>query len=383
MYKNKSKVIIGKNVKQIEGYKAFVPERFPPQNLSFHGERLIQLLPTSSLLLGKLDGLTKLVPDIDFFIFMYIKKEAVLSSQIEGTKAQLTDALHAEVEMAPELPSDVNDILHYIEAMNLGLDELKNIPLSLRLIKKIHQTLLINARSNYFPYPGEFRKSQNWIMGTNPNNARFVPPPPHYVASAMTDLERYFYANTTVPALIKIGLIHAQFETIHPFIDGNGRTGRLLITLYLCQEKLLEKPVLYLSEYLKKNRDLYFDKLDEYRKGNVLSWLEFFLEGIGKVAEEAIETSNKIIELREINQQKIMKLGKGAKNASKLLKNLYKLPIVNVKKVEEFTGLSREGANRLVKRFVKLGFLVPKDKDKKYGRIFIYKDYLRLFEDSR
>ncbi len=198
----------------------------------------------------------------------------------------------------------------------------------------------------------------------------------------MTDLEKYFYSYRNIPILIKIGLIHAQFETIHPFIDGNGRTGRLLITLYLCQEKLLERPVLYLSKYLKKNRDLYFAKLDEYRKGNVFLWLEFFLEGVGKVAEEAIETSNKIIELREKDQQKIMKLGKGTKNAIKLLKNLYKLPIINVKKVEEFTGLSREGANRLVKKFVKLDLLVPKEKEKKYGRIFIYKKYLRLFENS-
>jgi len=382
MYKKNSKVNIGKYIKQIEGYKAFIPEKFPPKNLSFQGERLIQLLSTSSLLLGKLDGLTKLVPDIDFFIFMYIKKEATLSSQIEGTKALLTDALHAEIERVPELPPDVDDILHYIEAMNTGLNELKNIPLSLRLIKKIHKVLLIEARSTFFPYPGEFRKTQNWIMGTNPNNARFVPPPPDYVSLAMRDLENFFYSYRNIPILIKIGLIHAQFETIHPFIDGNGRTGRLLITLYLCQEKLLERPVLYLSEYLKKNRDLYFTKLDEYRRGNVFLWLEFFLEGVGKVAKEAIETSNKIIELREKDQQKIMKLGKGTKNAIKLLKNLYKLPIVNVKKVEEFTGLSREGANRLVKKFVELDLLVPKEKEKKYRRIFIYKEYLRLFENS-
>jgi Fic family protein len=382
MYKKNTKVNIGKYIKQIEGYEAFIPEKFPPKNLSFQSERLIQLLSTSSLLLGKLDGLTKLVPDIDFFIFMYIKKEAALSSQIEGTKAQLTDALHAEIERAPELPSDVDDILHYIEAMNIGLNELKNIPLSLRLIKKIHKVLLTEARNTFFPYPGEFRKTQNWIMGTNPDTARFVPPPPDYVALAMTDLENFFYSYRNIPILIKIGLIHAQFETIHPFIDGNGRTGRLLITLYLCQEKLLERPALYLSEYLKKNRELYFAKLDEYRKGNVFLWLEFFLEGVGKVAEGAIETSNKIIELREKDQQKIMKLGKGAKNAIKLLKNLYKLPIVNVKKVEEFTGLSREGANRLVKKFVELDLLVPKEKEKKYGRIFIYKEYLRLFENS-
>jgi len=382
MYKKSSKINIGKYIKQIKGYKAFIPEKFPPKNLSFQGEKLIKLLSTSSLLLGKLDGLTKLVPDIDFFIFMYIKKEATLSSQIEGTKAHLTDALHAEIERAPELPPDVDDILHYIEAMNTGLNELKNVPLSLRLIKKIHKVLLTEARSTFFPYPGEFRKTQNWIMGTNPDNARFVPPPPDYVTLAMTDIEKFFYSYQNIPILIKIGLIHAQFETIHPFIDGNGRTGRLLITLYLCQEKLLERPVLYLSEYLKKNRELYFAKLDEYRKGNVFLWLEFFLEGVGKVAEEAIKTSNRIIELREKDLQKIMKLGKGTKNAIKLLKNLYKLPIVNVRKVEEFTGLSREGANRLVKKFVELNLLVPKEKEKKYGRIFIYKEYLSLFENS-
>jgi Fic family protein len=382
MHKKSPQVNIGKYIRQIEGYKAFIPEKFPPKNFSFQGERLIQLLSTSSLLLGKLDGLTRLIPDIDFFIFMYIKKEAALSSQIEGTKARLTDALHAEIERAPELPPDVDDILHYIEAMNIGLNELKNIPLSLRLIKKIHQVLLTEARSTFFPYPGEFRKTQNWIMGTNPNNARFVPPPPDDVTLAMADLENFFYSYRNIPLLIKIGLIHAQFETIHPFIDGNGRTGRLLITLYLCQEKLLERPVLYLSEYLKKNRDLYFAMLDEYRKGNIFLWLEFFLEGVGKVAEEAIDTSNKIIDLGEKDQQKIMKLGKGSKNAMILLKNMYKLPIINVKKVEEFTGLSREGANRLVKKFVELNLLVPKEKDKKYGRIFIYKEYLGLFENS-
>jgi Fic family protein len=382
MHKKSPQVNIGKYIRQIEGYKAFIPEKFPPKNFSFQGERLIQLLSTSSLLLGKLDGLTRLIPDIDFFIFMYIKKEAALSSQIEGTKARLTDALHAEIERAPELPPDVDDILHYIEAMNIGLNELKNIPLSLRLIKKIHQVLLTEARSTFFPYPGEFRKTQNWIMGTNPNNARFVPPPPDHVTLAMADLEKFFYSYRNIPLLIKIGLIHAQFETIHPFIDGNGRTGRLLITLYLCQEKLLERPVLYLSEYLKKNRDLYFAMLDEYRKGNIFLWLEFFLEGVGKVAEEAIDTSNKIIDLGEKDQQKIMKLGKGSKNAMILLKNMYKLPIINVKKVEEFTGLSREGANRLVKKFVELNLLVPKEKDKKYGRIFIYKEYLGLFENS-
>ncbi len=373
-------ITIGRYIKQKGNYKAFIPEKFPPKGLVFHDPKIIKLLSDANLLLGKLDGIAKLLPDIDFFIFMYIKKESTYSSQIEGTKARLTDALQAEVEKTPGLPDDVDDILHYINAMNDGLRRLEKFPLSLRLIKEVHQVLLTKARASSFPYPGEFRKVQNWIMGTNPADAHFVPPPPEYVMHAMSDLEKFFYSYEDIPILIKVALIHSQFETIHPFVDGNGRTGRLLITFYLCQQKILERPVLYLSEHFKKHQELYFSMLDEYRKGNISSWLKFFLKGVVTVAKEAIETSDRIIDLREKDMQKVSSLGRASKNAIVLLKNLYKLPIINVRKIQEVTNLSREASNRLVKRFIRLGLLHPKEKGKKYGRIFVYKEYLNLFE---
>lgn len=373
-------ITIGRYIKQKGNYKAFIPEKFPPKGLVFHDPKIIKLLSDANLLLGKLDGMAKLLPDIDFFIFMYIKKESTYSSQIEGTKARLTDALQAEVEKTPGLPDDVDDILHYINAMNDGLRRLEKFPLSLRLIKEVHQVLLTKARASSFPYPGEFRKVQNWIMGTNPADAHFVPPPPEYVMHAMSDLEKFFYSYEDIPILIKVALIHSQFETIHPFVDGNGRTGRLLITFYLCQQKILERPVLYLSEHFKKHQELYFSMLDEYRKGNISSWLKFFLKGAVTVAKEAIETSDRIIDLREKDMQKVSSLGRASKNAIVLLKNLYKLPIINVRKIQEVTNLSREASNRLVKRFIRLGLLHPKEKGKKYGRIFVYKEYLNLFE---
>jgi Fic family protein len=375
-------ITIGKYIQQKAGYKAFIPEKFPPVELSLNEPKIVKLLANANLQLGKLDGLTKLLPDIDFFIFMYINKEAAYSSQVEGTRAKLTDALQAEVERTPDLPKDVDDILHYIKAMNEGLGRLDKLPLSLRLIKEVHATLLTKARSSTNPHPGEFRKSQNWIMGTNPADARFVPPPPEYVMEALGDLEKFFYSHEDLPILIKAGLIHSQFETIHPFLDGNGRTGRLLITFYLCQQKILERPVLYLSEHFKKHRDLYFSMLDEYRKGNIISWLDFFLKGIVRVAEEATQTSNKVIELREKDLQRVSELGRASKNAIVLLKNLYRIPIINVRKIEEVADLSREAANQLVDRFVKLGILAPKDKGKKYGRLFVYKEYLNLFDEK-
>ncbi|MBI4244844.1 MAG: Fic family protein [Planctomycetes bacterium] len=371
--------VIGRNIHQKGGFKAFIPESFPPKNLNIESRRLMKLGADASLLSGKLDGICKLLPDIDFFIFMYIKKESAYSSQIEGTKANLTHALQAEVERTPDLPNDVDDILHYIKAMNLGLKRLNELPFSLRLIKEVHSTLLKGARTDSYAYPGEFRKTQNWIMGTKPSDARFVPPPPEYVVQAMSELEKFVHTTDDIPQLIKAGLLHAQFETIHPFIDGNGRTGRLLITFYLCEQNVLSRPILYLSTYFKKHRELYFDLLDKYRKGEVEKWLEFFLRGVCEVAQEAIDTSKRIIDLRERDLNTMSLLGNASKNATMFLKNLYKLPIVNLRKAQEITGISREGANKLISRFVKLGILKPKDKKTTYGRLFIYKDYLDLF----
>ena len=217
-------------------------------------------------------------------------------------------------------------------------------------------------------------------MGTSPADARFVPPPPEYVLPAMSDLEKFIHSHEEVPLLVKAGLCHAQFETIHPFLDGNGRTGRLLITLFLCQQEALERPVLYLSAYFKKHRELYFELLDGYRRGHVIPWVEFFLKSVSSGAKEAAQSLKEILALKERDTHRISHLGKTSKNALVLLKHLYALPVVNVRKIQEFTGLSREGSNRLAKRFTDMGLLRQSDKSQTYGRIFVYKEYLDIFE---
>lgn len=375
---------IGEYVFQPQGYRSYVPEKFPPADHSFYRSgKIVKLLDEAVLLTGRLDGMTKLLPDIDFFVFMYVKKEAALSSQIEGTRAKLTDALQAEVEKNPDLPEDVDDILHYIEAMNTGLKRLENIPLSLRLIKEVHRSLLTGARSTHDPVPGEFRRDQNWIDGTSPSDAAFVPPPANMVLDAMGDIEKFFHEYRGIPALIKAGMLHAQFETIHPFRDGNGRVGRLLITFYLCQQKILRRPVLYLSEFLKRNREAYFNRLEDYRKGKVEEWLEFFLRGVIEVAGEAIALSDKIIAIRERDLEKISQYGKKTSKAALiLLKELYRTPMTNVGRVQKVTGFSRQGAYNLIKKFQGSRILVQSGL-KKYGRQYVYRDYLELFDKQR
>jgi Fic family protein len=368
----KSMNIIGQYQTQKDGYKAFIPAPFPPDNIAYTDVRLVNALSKADI--------TKLLPDIDFFIYMYVKKEATYSSQIEGTRANLTDALTAEVEKTPDLPDDVDDILHYIDAMHKGFELSETIPLSVRLIREVHKVLLTGGRSTAFAYPGEFRTTGNWINGTGFFDAEFVPPPPEHVMPAIGDIENFIHKKDDLPVLIKAGLIHAQFETIHPFTDGNGRTGRLLITFYLCKQKILEKQVLYLSAYFKKYRDIYFAKLQAYHNGHIAEWLEFFLHGIEEIAQEAIRTTDAIVSLRERDIQRVSGLGKSTKHGIALLQKLYTLPIMNIRKVEEVTGLSRVSSNRLVRKFMELGILVPKDKRIKYGRLFIYKDYFKLFE---
>src|SRR3990167_7146354 len=222
---------VGHLIKQVEGHKAFIPEAFPPPEGFEFSKKLIQKASQATLSLGKLDGITHLLPDIDFFLFMYIGKDATSSSQIEGTKATLIDAIEANVKTSEDLPEDVDDILHYIDALNYGVKQLKHLPLCLRLIKAIHKILMDAARTTHFSDPDNFRKSQNWIGGTSVKNASFVPPPAHELNRCMGDLEKFFHQNDDVLPILKAGLIHAQFETIHPFLDGNGRTGRMLITL--------------------------------------------------------------------------------------------------------------------------------------------------------
>jgi Fic family protein len=373
---------LGSLIHQPHGYRAYVPRPFPPEEGLYLSTKLIQKATMATLSLGKLDGITLLLPDVDFFLFMYICKDAASSSQIEGTRATMIDAIEATAHTSTNLPKDVDDILHYIEALNYGINRLQEIPLSLRLIKEIHKELMEGARTSHFADPGNFRTSQNWIGGTSLKNALFVPPPVHEMERSLRHLENFFHMEDELLPVLKAGFIHAQFETIHPFLDGNGRTGRMLITLSLCLMKLLERPVLFLSSYFKRHQKIYYERLEGYHNGQVEEWLDFFLDGIDQVSKEAIQTAKKITELREEDMKKIQTLGKTASaSAIEILMQLYKLPIVNVSTIEEWTGFTRQGANKVINRFIELGILEPKDENKTYGRSFIYRRYVTIFED--
>lgn len=372
---------IGQVVQQPTGYKAFIPDKFPPDMPLVFNAKTQQLHAKAVLMLGKLDGITQLLPDLDFFILMYITKEAARSSEIEGTKATIVDVIKSEAEIEHRLPQDVERILHYIQAMEYGLNRLESLPLSLRFVREIHKVLLEETADAPGKTPGEFRISQNWIGGGSPATARFVPPPPAEMHRCLDDFEKFLYAENRYPPLIKAALAHAQFETIHPFLDGNGRTGRLLTTFYLCKLGLLERPVLYLSEYFLNNQQAYYEALNRYHSaaGDITTWLDFFLDGVAIIAQAAIVTSKAINTLRQTDIAAIQTLGRRAKTAMIVLENLYKLPIVNVRKIEEWTGLSRPQANELVKKMVDIGILEQKDKQIEYGREFWYKNYLGLF----
>jgi Fic family protein len=372
---------IGRLLQQPAGYRAFVPDKFPPEQPIVLNTKTQQLHARAVLMLGKLDGITQLLPDLDFFILMYITKEATRSSEIEGTRATIVDVIKSEAGIEHRMPQDVDRILHYIKAMEYGLKRLESLPLSLRFIREIHKVLLEETADAPGKTPGEFRTSQNWIGGGSPATARFIPPPPADLPRCLDDFEKFLYLDNLYPPLIKAALAHAQFETIHPFLDGNGRTGRLLTTFYLCNLGMLERPVLYLSEYFLNNRQAYYDALNEYHSehGEISTWLDFFLDGVAIIADEAIGISKKINTLRQKDIDKIQTLGRRAKTGIIVLENLYRLPIVRVRKIEEWTGLSRPQANELVKKLVEIGILEQKDKAVDYGREFWYKNYLDLF----
>lgn len=372
---------IGKLVQQLSGYRAFIPDKFPPSEKIILNAKTQQLHAKAVLLLGKLDGITQLLPDLDFFILMYIKKEAAKSSEIEGTKATIIDVIKTESKIENKYPQDVERILHYVQAMEYGLKRLESLPLSLRFIREIHKILLEGTIDAPGKTPGEFRKSQNWIGGGSLNTARYIPPPPSEMHRCLDDFEKFLYTENDYTPIIKAALAHAQFETIHPFLDGNGRTGRLLTTFYLCKLGILERPVLYLSEYFLGNQQEYYNSLEKYHsdKSDVNDWLDFFLDGVAIIAADAIETSKKISYLRVADLSKIQTLGKRAKNGIIVLEKLYNLPIVSVKQVEEWTGLSRPQANELVKKLIDVGILEKTDENVEYSRQFFYKKYLDLF----
>jgi Fic family protein len=375
----------GRRIAQPTGYRAFHPAPLPPQPPVRLEGGLQALLSQADRALGRLDGSIQTLPNPDLFVFMYVRKEAVLSSQIEGTQSSLQDLLAAEAHvLAPDRPRDVDEVVNYVNAMNHGLHRLHELPVSVRLIREIHHRLLQGVRGARLT-PGELRRTQNWIgpAGCTLNEATFVPPPPYEVPIALGALENFLHADSELPQLIQIGLAHAQFETIHPFLDGNGRVGRLLITFLLCQREILIKPVLYLSHFFKQHRAEYYERLQAVRDaGDWEGWLAFFLRGVVGVSREATETARRILALREDHRARVTTgLGRAAGNGHKLLEHLYQRPIVSVADVEELTGTSYTAANNLVSRMVELGVLVEATGYRR-NRLFRYQAYIDLFGES-
>lgn len=374
----------GRYISQPTGYRAFMPAPLPPQPaLALTGE-LPGLLSAADRALGRLDGSVLTLPNPDLFVFMYVRKEAVLSSQIEGTQSSLQDLLAAEAKLFDQnLPRDVDEVVNYVHAMNHGLARLTELPVSVRLIREIHAELLRGVRGGRLQ-AGELRTSQNWIgpAGCTLNTATFVPPH-HMVPEALGDLEKFLHAHDELPPLVKIALAHVQFETIHPFLDGNGRVGRLLITFLLTERGVLHKPVLYLSHFFKRHRQAYYEHLQSVRDhGSWEDWLGFFLRGVIEVAGEAAETARRILLLREQHRAAITaQLGRAAGNGHKVLESLFDRPIVAVGDVQKMTGTTYAAANGLVSRLVKLGVLSEMTGYAR-NRRFRYTPYIALFNDT-
>jgi Fic family protein len=370
---------------QPEGYRAFLPAPLPPNPAVAISGELQRLLSEADRALGRLDGSVQTLPNPDLFVYMYVRKEAVLSSQIEGTQSSLQDLLAEEAELADaQRPRDVAEVVNYVRAMNHGLQRLGDLPVSVRLIKEIHAELLKGVRGSRLT-PGELRRSQNWIgpAGSTLRNATFVPPPPAEVPNALGQLETFLHQQDELPLLVKIGLAHAQFETIHPFLDGNGRVGRLLITFLLCERKVLHKPVLYLSHFFKQHRQLYYERLQAVRDaGDFEGWLSFFLQGVAEVSAQAALTARHILELRE-NHRRIITdtFGRAAGNGHRVLDRLFEHPIVTVKDVQGLLGTTFPGANNIVHRLVRAGVLREATHQMR-NRRFRYDEYVRLFEDG-
>ncbi|MBE9139611.1 Fic family protein [Nodosilinea sp. LEGE 07088] len=374
----------GQYIDQLEGYKAFIPKPLPPIPEIIMDQEMWNLLSQADRALGRLDGATDALPNPDLFVFMYVRKEAVLSSQIEGTQASLIDVLEFESQaLEPDNPQDVTEVVNYISAINYGLERLQELPVSLRLIREIHQELMQGVRGAERD-PGEFRRSQNWIgsSGCSLTEATYVPPPPHEMTKSLNNLEDFLHSPQPMPTLIKVGLAHAQFETIHPFLDGNGRTGRLLITFLLCEQNILQRPLLYISYYFKKYRTEYYNHLQAIRdSGNWEGWLKFFLRGVYEVAQEAAATARKIVNLKEEHRQLLLdEMGRRSGNAIALLESLYFRPIFNVEHAETITNLSYPNANTLIKDLIDIG-LLEEITGQKRNRAFSYAPYLAVFQD--
>jgi len=365
-----------------ERYETYIPRPLPPVP-ALDMAAISDWLEKANLAVGELNGVVENVPDPNVINYMYVRREAVLSSQIEGTQSTLDDLLRYESGGAAGTPiDDVAEVSSYVSALNHGLKRIKGgFPLSLRLIREIHKVLLTNARGKN-KTPGEFRTSQNWIGGTRPATARFVPAPPDKVMPLMGELEKFMNAEDKIPLLAKVALIHQQFETIHPFLDGNGRTGRLLITLHLCERGFLKSPFLYLSLFFKQHRDLYYEKLMEVRKtGDWEEWLKFFLEGVAETATDAKNTLLKIKKLFEKDELRVEAIGRARESAGAVLTEFRKKPLLAIPEIVKRTGLSTPTAISAVGRLIDLGIL-KNISEKKWGQIYSYDGYTKLLSPN-
>jgi len=372
----------GSYMQQPGGFRAFIPKPLPPEPPLRVTPKIQGQLERASHALGLLDGSVLTLPNPDLFVMMYIRKEAVLSSQIEGTQSSLQDVLAAEARMfSPERPKDVREVINYVDAIRYGLELLKTLPVSIRLIREIHERLLKDVRGRD-QTPGELRRSQNWIGvgGCTLNEATFIPPPPAELPQALSDWEKFLHGGDDLPLLIKVGLAHAQFETIHPFLDGNGRIGRLLITFLLVNKGVLHMPVLYLSHYFKQHRQQYYDRLQDIREsGRWEEWISFFLQGVAEVSKQAAETAGRILRLRERHRERITaNLGRAAGNGLKVLEHLFEHPIADVTEVKKLIGTAYPAANQLLRRLAEQGVVVEIT-GRKRNRRFAYNEYIALF----
>lgn len=370
-------------VKQTSGYKAFIPAPLPPvPPLAFDAE-LTRLLSGADQAMGRLDVISEVLPNPDLFVGMFVRQEAVLSSQIEGTQSTLEDVLQLELFHREAGPSDAGEVVNCVAAMNHGLKRLEELPLSLRLLREIHAILMRSGRGSGST-PGEFRRTQNWIgpPGSTIETAVFVPPPVPEMKEALGDLEKFLH-DEGLPVLVQAGLAHVQFETIHPFLDGNGRIGRLLVTFLLCQRRVLRRPVLYLSHYFKRHRAEYYNHLTMVReRGDWEGWLRFFLGGVVEVAEEAVETARRIRDLRGEHVQLLAERLPANALASRLLDLLLSQPYTTVRTVQSQLGCAYNTANKLVMKFVALGILEEPSPFRR-NRVFVYERYLELFSSRR
>ncbi|TAH36151.1 MAG: Fic family protein [Alphaproteobacteria bacterium] len=365
-----------------EPYTAYFPTSLPPVP-PIEMENLYALLEQANTALGRLDSISVVLPDPSLFLYMYIRKEAVLSSQIEGTQSSLSDLLLFESEQAAGVPiDDVTEVSCYVTAMNYGLQRLQELPLSLRLLREIHAKLMSNARGGRKD-PGEFRRSQNWIGGTRPGNAQFVPPPPDRLMESLDAFEKFLHDKSIkLPILIKAALSHVQFETIHPFLDGNGRLGRLLITFMLCAEGVLKQPLLYLSLYLKTHRQAYYDHLQSVRAtGDWEGWIEFFLEGIIHTATQAVTTAKSILDLFERDRVRIETSGQSTTTVLGIFNHLQYHPIVNTTMLRQVTGKALPTVLRALAVLQKLG-IVKEISGRARNRVFMYAEYIDVLNDG-